>query len=135
MMGSLRPQSSERKSKWVVIRRQLLQVWWYYKILALSSLLTTTSADRMLLSWWFRNQMECVAGLIFFPILLFFCSNFVHRNRFCNFRNMFFFLKKCSEIISEAFYIDKLQKKWSGYRNFLEIKTLRVRLNGLNLIY
>jgi hypothetical protein len=26
MMGSLRPQSSERKSKWVVIRRQLLQV-------------------------------------------------------------------------------------------------------------
>ncbi|XP_017433033.1 eIF-2-alpha kinase GCN2 isoform X4 [Vigna angularis] len=27
MMGSLRPQSSERKSKWVVIRRQLLQVY------------------------------------------------------------------------------------------------------------
>ncbi|PON88673.1 Histidine-tRNA ligase/ATP phosphoribosyltransferase regulatory subunit [Trema orientale] len=26
MMGSLRPQSTERKSKWVVIRRQLLQV-------------------------------------------------------------------------------------------------------------
>lgn len=27
LLGSLRPQSSERKSKWVVIRRQLRQVW------------------------------------------------------------------------------------------------------------
>lgn len=27
LLGSLRPQSSERKTKWVVIRRQLRQVW------------------------------------------------------------------------------------------------------------
>lgn len=84
MMGSLRPQSSERKSKWVVIRRQLLQV---FGKLFREKKSYTYGFLQQLFSWSYLPR--CAVHILFCSDC-YYMSCILEKCRICRLRDLFY---------------------------------------------